>query len=235
MFMPREMIVSSRYLPAGMRLLINGKPASVHDHVWPTDRVEVVPIKDEKIVEIEIPYEEGEPMMDKPAILSLIADLEGPEISMDGEPGVPYRWGLCAADLADFHEQGYDVETLTKEQAIEVYEHEYWRPIFDACPFPFDMFFFDSHFNGGGEAMIKDLQREFGITVDGIIGKRETLPKIVAYLVVNGVEESARWLTTLRIEYHANRAKNKPETHQQYLHGWIRRRDLILYREAIKL
>lgn len=75
------------------------------------------------------------------------------------------NFGISAAAYPDL-----DIKALTKEQALEIYERDYWVPVRgDELPYPVALVLFDIKVNGGRP--VEWLQQAVGgIAVDGVLG-----------------------------------------------------------------
>lgn len=123
-------------------------------------------------------------------LVEFILDQEGSEPSEDGGvDGKFYRWGLCEEDIQEFRlrvnydsgDRALTVETLTRDEAREIYRAVYWFAIWDRVTPHFSVVLFNARVNGGYIAVLKALQGLVGVKVDGWIG-----PKTIA--AMNGWE-----------------------------------------------
>lgn len=64
-----------------------------------------------------------------------------------------------------------DVRNLTKAEALQIYEAQYWKAVgADRLPVGLDYAVADYGINSGPARAVKDIQRELGVTADGVIG-----------------------------------------------------------------
>lgn len=95
---------------------------------------------------------------------------EGGYSNHPADPGGETMWGITKrVALAN----GYkgEMRFLPREEAIRIYENEYWLPIKgDSLPFPVAFQLFDTAVNSGPVQAIKLLQRALGVKDDGVLG-----------------------------------------------------------------
>lgn len=91
---------------------------------------------------------------------------EGEWSNHPSDPGGRTRWGISSRAHPDV-----DLDTLTREQAIEIYRREYWERIRgDELPWPLVLVVMDHAVHSGVHRAVEMLQAQIGATVDGIVG-----------------------------------------------------------------
>ena len=90
---------------------------------------------------------------------------------MNNHPTTDPNGGLTKFGIAQKQHPSVDVANLTQEQAIAIYQSEYWTPCAcDRLPWPLSFLVFDSAVNQGvGRARLL-LQEALGVRQDGDIG-----------------------------------------------------------------
>lgn len=94
------------------------------------------------------------------------------------DPGGATMYGVTAVKLGEFRGLGRpatveEVRALTKREAEEVYEHDFWRPVRgDDLPEGVDLAVFDYGINSGPGKAVRELQRVLGVSVDGAVGSQ---------------------------------------------------------------
>ena len=93
--------------------------------------------------------------------------------------------GITSGTLAAANKQGIvsckDIRKLTREEAAEIYEVNYWeRSHANDMPWPLCCLHFDAAVNSGPGQSIKWLQQAVGVEPDGVIGA-ETLRALSVY------------------------------------------------------
>lgn len=81
------------------------------------------------------------------------------------------KFGIAANTYGDL-----DIKNLTQEQAIAIYERDFWRkPKLDQLPPAVGFQVLDASINHGGRRAVQFLQRAVGVLDDGVLG-----PKTIA-------------------------------------------------------
>ena len=155
--------------------------------------------------------------MDYPEIylrcINVILESEGGFVDDPQDFGGKTNFGLSQRSYPDI-----DIETLTKETAIEIYYKDYWIPM-NVQIIPIDeltLHVFDHGVNAGSKIAIRLLQRLIGVSDDGYIGEI-TLKGIDAYIgdiVGEYIKRRKLFYVTL--------VQNKPEL-RKFLKGWLAR------------
>lgn len=141
----------------------------------------------------------------------------------DGTPG---NYGTHYGIDARSH-PGVDIKNLTADQALLIYQHEFFTTLASALPWPLAAAFFDIHVNNGELRGIKILQRAIGVTQDGIVGP-------VTMGVISHVDPIAVGvqLPSIRDAFYRDLAEAVPKD-RRYLGGWLARdADLITWIKA---
>ncbi len=134
-----------------------------------------------------------------------------------GDAGGRTRWGISSRA-----HPGIDLDTLTREQAIEVHEVDYWRRAHCGdFPWPLSLALFDGTVQHGVIPAVRFLQWALHVTVDGVPGP-ETI-------------EAARRAPAgdVLTDYLAQRAVLYATLAEAFRYGWFRRL-FALEREALR-
>jgi len=114
------------------------------------------------------------------ALASVIAHEAG-YINDPQDPGGPTKYGITlrdhSQDIGDLNGDGLidaaDVRLITVDQAVEIYDHQYWDAIHgDELPDAVAFALLDVAVMSGPRTAIKLLQRGLGLDEDGIIGPK---------------------------------------------------------------
>ena len=104
--------------------------------------------------------------------VKLVLGIEGPD---SDNPVTDPNGGLTRFGISQTQNPGLDVASLTVDDAIAYYRHNYWSPVrCDALPWPINVMAFDSAVNQGTGVAERLLQAALRVTIDGVIGP-ETL------------------------------------------------------------
>ena len=127
-----------------------------------------------------------------PQIQSYIFASEGGYSDHRSDPGGSTNLGVTQKTLAAWRGHPVskdDVRNLTKEEAIEIYEAQYWKAVgADKLPEGLDYAVADYGINSGPARAVKDLQRVLGVTADGVIGV-QTLAALKGKSTVRVIED----------------------------------------------
>ena len=133
---------------------------------------------------------------------------------LEGDPGGETNFGISKRSYPSL-----DIKNLTREQAKEIYRHDYWLSLYDQIEDQrIATALFDFGVNAGTQRAVRTLQKAMNevlagpILADGVFG-----PNTLS--AVNGAnpEQLLRWFTTRRIIYYAS--LNKP----QFVRAWVER------------
>lgn len=160
--------------------------------------------------------------MSNPAIDLIIlfetgGDKEGGLNDHPKDPGGITKWGICLKAYPSLGREG--IINLTREQAVEIYERDYWQACHcDQLPPPLATLVFDCAVNQGVPTAIRLLQRALKLKEDGKIGY-QTLK------IAN--TRSPRYVC---VEYAARRAVRYGmlKTFSDFGLGWMRRLMTVL-------
>lgn len=153
--------------------------------------------------------------------------LEGGFSNHENDKGGKTNYGITES-VAKNH--GYNVETLTLEQAKSIYKKSYWKDEFDNFDKNIAMFLFDCNVNHGYKGMSLIFQKSINfltrdnIQEDGYAGKityargQKLNPKRL-FTVLNAV----------RCQYYLNICV-KNEKQEDFIYGWLNNR--IFWREV---
>ena len=125
------------------------------------------------------------------------------------DPGGETKWGISKRSYPDL-----DIKTLTREQATEIYRHDFWDRVhaerfYDGVAFKT----FDFAVNSGTETAVRYLQRALGVADDGHWG-----PVSQAAADTMSETDTLMCLNAERLDY-MTRLKNWPNASR----GWARR------------
>lgn len=105
-------------------------------------------------------------MSDFDRAFDLVIGAEGGFVDDSRDPGGATKYGITARD-----HPGIDIESLTLDQAKQIYLVEYWTPSHcDQMSWPINAMVFDAAVNQGQGAAIKCLQGALGVPQDGVFG-----------------------------------------------------------------
>lgn len=109
-----------------------------------------------------------------PQIQSYIFASEGGYVDHPKDPGGATNYGITINTLKAWRGKPVskqDVRNLTKAEAAEIYEAQYWKAVgADKLPEGLDYAVADYGINSGPARAVKDLQRVLGVSADGVIG-----------------------------------------------------------------
>lgn len=101
--------------------------------------------------------------------IDLVLKHEGGLVDHPRDPGGLTNFGIS---LRAYPELGRDgIRNLTREQAAEIYERDYWQKIRgDELPLPVAVMVLDAAVNSGVRRSVQWLQRALRVADDGVIG-----------------------------------------------------------------
>lgn len=158
--------------------------------------------------------------------LKVVLDYEGGYSDTPGDRGGKTKWGITQSTLDRWcyltEQDRIFVANLTEIQRDSIYQSLYWQP--PCCydlPIPLDLVIFDAAVNHGVGTAIKMLQKQLGVTVDGIVGK---------VTIKHAKDCNARRIALAIID--ARRAKYTSivfhdASQQKFLRGWQNRMDKL--------
>lgn len=138
-----------------------------------------------------------------PQIQAWILASEGGYVDHPSDPGGATNMGITHRTLAAWRKapsvSKQAVKDLTRQEALDIYEAQYWRTSgADRLPEGLDYAVFDYAVNSGPARAVKDLQRVVGVAADGIVGA-QTLAAAERYGAVRAIEGiTARRLAFLK-------------------------------------
>jgi lysozyme family protein len=137
--------------------------------------------------------------------------------NVDNDPGGVTKWGLDQRSHKDIC-----IETLTKEEATEIYRKEYWeRNRCHTLDWPLNKVHFDNCVNMGAGQAVKLLQRVCGAHDDGVWGPN-TQAAIVAACRVRSADVVARQVIERKRDFYEKLAEAKPAL-AKFKQGWLNR------------
>jgi len=132
------------------------------------------------------------------------------------DPGGTTRYGVDARS-----HPGVCIETLSLEQATEIYQEEWKDAYCDDFPFPLNAVYFDGCVNMGSGQVTKFLQRAVGAHDDGVMGPKTKAAVLTACGNI-GVEELALRICEMKADFYEKLAEKNPKS-VKYLGGWLTR------------
>nr|DAJ97283.1 MAG TPA: Lysozyme [Caudoviricetes sp.] len=187
-------------------------------------------------------YYEGADMKSKDEIFDEVLGKEGGYVNHPDDKGGPTKWGITEK-VARAHGYLGDMRNLTRGQALEILEADYWYgPRFDqVANLSPDIAaeLCDTGVNMGPSVASKMLQRWLNVfnqkgtlypdmDVDGRIGPR-TINALRAYLSKRGGDGELVMLTALNCtqgELYLELAE-KREANQSFVYGWLKQRVIV--------
>ncbi|EHZ4942502.1 glycoside hydrolase family 108 protein [Escherichia coli] len=181
-------------------------------------------------------------MKSKDEIFDEVLGKEGGYVNHPDDKGGPTKWGITEK-VARAHGYLGDMRNLTRGQALEILEADYWyRPRFDqVANLSPDIAaeLCDTGVNMGPSVASKMLQRWLNVfnqkgtlypdmDVDGRIGPR-TINALRAYLSKRGGDGELVMLTALNCtqgELYLELAE-KREANQSFVYGWLKQRVIV--------
>lgn len=174
--------------------------------------------------------------MNKTQVIDGLIGREGGYVNNPDDKGGPTNWGITQK-VARAHGFQGDMRTLTREQAVAIYEADYWfGPRFDQVALLSESIaveLLDTGVNMGPAVQVKWLQRWLNafnlkgtlypdMLVDGQVGPR-VLSALALYLKKRGKEGEAVLLKALNCSQ-GNRYLEITEANvnnETFLYGWI--------------
>jgi len=115
-----------------------------------------------------------------------------------------------------------NIESLSEEEAIEIYQKEYWEKYHcDKLEWPLCAVVFDCAVNMGGGMAIKLLQRACKVNDDGVWGPN-TQGAVICACKIRGAEAVALELCDKRDKFYIELANKKPVL-AKFQQGWLNR------------
>ena len=144
------------------------------------------------------------------AVNFVIDRLEGGGILVVDSGGLT-RWGISKKANPDL-----DIESLTRDQAIEIYYSRYWiKYSIGLLPPPLSLQVFAQGVNAHPPTVIRFLQTILRVKMDGILG-----PKTAAAATNHPQPSELRAeFSEVTLRHYEELARNKPFFYR-YLHGW---------------
>lgn len=169
--------------------------------------------------------------MTKDDIFNEILGKEGGYVNNPNDKGGATNWGITEA-VARAHGYTGDMKNLTREQALQIYEIDYWyKPNFssvvDIAP-QVAVELADTGVNMGVTVAAKFLQRALNVLtdatliVDGIIGTG-TLNALKQYMQKRDELTLVKALNCLQGARYIELAEQRP-ANKTFIHGWLSKR-----------
>lgn len=134
-----------------------------------------------------------------------------------GDAGGRTKFGLDEASHPEL-----DLDSLTVEEAGEVYRRHYWeRAHCDEMPWPLSQVHFDGAVNCGIGQQTKFLQRAVGVKADGAWGPKTKLAVSDALAEIDA-KTLAKHVCDQKETFYVQLAENKPHL-RRFLKGWLNR------------
>lgn len=180
--------------------------------------------------------------MTKDQIFNSILENEGGYVNNPNDKGGPTNWGITQA-VARAHGYNDDMRTLTREQALAIYEADYWYgPRFDqvsALSPDIAAELCDTGVNMGPSIASKFLQRVLNVmnnqqklypdlVADGQVGPR-TISTLKQYLTSRGSkaeEVMLKALNSLQGARYIELSEQRP-ANESFVYGWVKERVII--------
>src|SRR5574340_200838 len=146
--------------------------------------------------------------------VSYVLENEGVDSDHPAHRGGRPRYGITHAVA---HASGYDVTTLTREQAKDIYRRFYWHAGFDSVPRRVAIKLFDMAVNFGAAGAARVAQKATGVTIDGNFGPQ-------TFRAINLREETQ--MVDLLARHCAYRYMDIIAAHPEqiaFVKGWVRR------------
>lgn len=177
--------------------------------------------------------------MTKDQIFISILEKEGGYVNNPNDKGGPTNWGITQA-VARAHGYNGDMRTLTREQALAIYEADYWYgPRFDqvsALSPDIAAELCDTGVNMGPSIASKFLQRVLNVmnnqqklypdlVADGQVGPR-TISTLKQYLTSRGSkaeEVMLKALNSLQGARYIELSEQRP-ANESFVYGWVKER-----------
>ena len=145
--------------------------------------------------------------------LEFVMGMEGGLSDDPSDPGGMTKWGISRRA-----HPGVDVESLTREQAADIYRREYWEACrCEAMPGPVALAVFDEAVNQGVQAAKQDLQTALGVKVDGVVG-----PVTMAAVDGMATGDLVEKLVAARMVRYARVVAKNPSM-DRFVRGWMAR------------
>ena len=180
--------------------------------------------------------------MTKDQIFNSILEKEGGYVNNPNDKGGPTNWGITQA-VARAHGYNGDMRTLTREQALAIYEADYWYgPRFDqvsALSPDIAAELCDTGVNMGPSIASKFLQCVLNVmnnqqklypdlVADGQVGPR-TISTLKQYLTSRGSkaeEVILKALNSLQGARYIELSEQRP-VNESFVYGWVKERVII--------
>lgn len=134
---------------------------------------------------------------------------EGGYVNDPRDPGGETKWGIAKRSYPQL-----DIKSLTREDAIAIYERDFWQRVQgDRLPGPFAFQALDAAVNHGIGNSVRWLQRAAGVADDGIIG-----PVTLAAVARQEAADLVLNFNAERLEFYA-----KLQNFDAFGRGWARR------------
>lgn len=141
-----------------------------------------------------------------------ILEVEGGYGNDPDDPGGETKYGISKRAYP-----GLDIGRLTKPQAYEIYDRDYWAAAnCDMLPYKLGFALFDAVVNHGRRRGTKLLQAALGVKADGVIG-----PITSGTAMGSDAREVVVDFLARRGMFYAGLAKRKGQS--KFLRGWLRR------------
>lgn len=128
------------------------------------------------------------------------------------DAGGETNFGICKRSYPNV-----DIKHLTRDEAIEIYRRDFWKPYMELLPPCIAVKTFDMAVNMGEKRAIKLLQRAAGCDEDGQIG-----PVTLASVKVWDANTLLNRLVHVQREFYTMLAETKP-SNKVFLKGWLAR------------
>ncbi|MGB4336846.1 MAG: glycosyl hydrolase 108 family protein [Chromatiaceae bacterium] len=144
-----------------------------------------------------------------PRCINYVLAAEGGYVNDPNDPGGETKFGISKRSYPDL-----DIKLITQDQAIALYERDFWTPIQgDDLPPGLDLLILDHAINAGVGASVRLVQRITGCALDGQLG-----PVTLAAIAARNPEKMIEEFSDTRLAFY----RSLPGW-RHYSVGWTRR------------
>lgn len=154
-------------------------------------------------------------------LITRVIQREGGYVNHPNDRGGPTKYGITQATLASWRGHSvteFQVQTLSVEEAREIYRRRYFNGLEDVTDPKALEFLFDYAVNAGTGAAVRALQKVIGTIPDGAFG-----PKSKAALVAYGDQSKLFWPLLAARYDHFMRIIGGNHSQAVFATGWANR------------
>lgn len=142
-----------------------------------------------------------------------VLEHEGGYVNHPADPGGETKYGITKRNYPNL-----DIKSLTREQAIQIYFHDYWKAYMDQIhDYRIAAKLFDMSVNMGHSRANKIVQKAAGVEADGVIG-----PHTLEAINSANADELLKEIISRQLEFYDGLVDRKPEM-IAFLKGWSNR------------